>query len=233
MADLDIERRDLPLTFGLAFLGGYCDATGLILAKTFTGHLTGNLVLVAVSVATRDWSASLGNLSAIAAFLMGIFLSAMIARLLKTWTSVDLLPLVMAVELALISAASLVLASSLPARVEIFVATVALALGLQNGAFQRAGGVSVHTTYLTGTITRLITAGAGKLEARAGDQPGAAGTPETSILGGIWMSFVMGALAGAAMTLRLKGFGLLGAAALLIVLIVRTFVTGFRSRHSN
>src|SRR5258708_4695282 len=35
---------DSWLYFGLAFVGGYCDAAGYVLAKTFTGHITGTLV---------------------------------------------------------------------------------------------------------------------------------------------------------------------------------------------
>jgi uncharacterized membrane protein YoaK (UPF0700 family) len=38
-------QPDRWLSFGLAFVGGYGDAASFILAKTFTGHVTGNLVL--------------------------------------------------------------------------------------------------------------------------------------------------------------------------------------------
>jgi hypothetical protein len=62
----------------------------------------------------------------------------------------------MGIEVILIVAASLVLASNMAHGVEIFVIFVSLALGLQNGAFRRVGGISVHTTYLTGMITSLI-----------------------------------------------------------------------------
>lgn len=54
--------------------------------------------------------------------------------------------------------AYLALASGAAPRVEIFVICLSLALGMQNGAFQRTGGISVHTTYLTGLITSVITA---------------------------------------------------------------------------
>jgi uncharacterized membrane protein YoaK (UPF0700 family) len=39
---------DAWLSFGLAFIGGYGDAASFVLAKTFTGHVTGNLVLGAI-----------------------------------------------------------------------------------------------------------------------------------------------------------------------------------------
>ncbi len=37
------EQINSWLSFGLAFVGGYCDAAGYVLARTFTGHITGTL----------------------------------------------------------------------------------------------------------------------------------------------------------------------------------------------
>jgi uncharacterized membrane protein YoaK (UPF0700 family) len=149
----NIRQPDTRLSLGLAFVGGYCDAASFVLAKTFTGHVTGNLVLAAIAVAAHDWRAVLEHLSAIITFLMGISLSVLIVRPLKAWPS---LPIIMGIEVILIVTASLALASHMAHGVEIFVIFVSLALGLQNGAFRRAGGVNVHTTYLTGMITSLI-----------------------------------------------------------------------------
>jgi len=103
-----------------------------------------------------DWRASFGHLSAIVTFLMGIFLSVLILRALQARPSWPLLPTIMGIEAILIVAASLALAANVAYGVAIFVILVSLALGLQNGAFRRVGGVSVHTTYLTGMITSLI-----------------------------------------------------------------------------
>jgi uncharacterized membrane protein YoaK (UPF0700 family) len=40
------RKTDAWPASGLAFVGGYGDAASFVLAKTFTGHVTGNLVLV-------------------------------------------------------------------------------------------------------------------------------------------------------------------------------------------
>ena len=61
---------DRWLSFGLAFVGGYGDAVSFILAKTFTGHVTGSLVLAAVSIAARDWRVSIARVSC-SMFLVG------------------------------------------------------------------------------------------------------------------------------------------------------------------
>jgi uncharacterized membrane protein YoaK (UPF0700 family) len=209
------------LSLGLAFVGGYGDAAGFVLAKTFTGHVTGNLVLAAIAVAAHDWRAMLGPLSAVVTFLIGIFVSVLIVRPLKAWSSWPLLPAIMGIEIILILAASLALASGVAHGVEIFVIFVSLALGLQNGAFRRAGGISVHTTYLTGMITSLISTTAEQYASQVVPPPVSAHDPKISLLCGIWIAFVLGAGTGAAMVLHFGAVGMLGAAVPLILLVLR------------
>jgi uncharacterized membrane protein YoaK (UPF0700 family) len=215
----NIRLADASLSFGLAFVGGYGDAASFVLAKTFTGHVTGNLVLGAIAVAAHDWRATFGHLSAIVTFLAGVLLSALIVRPVKAWLSWPVLPIVMGMEVVLIGTASLAWVSHAAFRIELFVICVSLALGLQNGAFRRAGGISVHTTYLTGMITSLISAEAEKHASEVAPPPGRAPDPPIGLLCGIWIAFVLGAGTGAAMVLRFKAFGMLGAALVLIALI--------------
>jgi uncharacterized membrane protein YoaK (UPF0700 family) len=214
-------NTDAWLSFGLAFVGGYGDAASFVLARTFTGHVTGNFVLAAVTVATGEWRAVLGPLSAIVTFLLGVLLSALIARPLKAWLLWPLLPTVMGIEVILIAAASLALASAVPHGVAVFVIFVSLALGLQNGAFRSAGGISVHTTFLTGMITRLISAEADKFTSEVIPQPVRTSDAEIGLLSGIWISFALGAATGAAIVLHFKALGMFGAALVLTILILR------------
>jgi uncharacterized membrane protein YoaK (UPF0700 family) len=208
------------LALGLAFVGGYGDAAGFVLAKTFTGHVTGNLVLMAINIAARDERATFEHLLAITTFLVGIWLTVMIARPLKAWTSWSLLSAVMGIEIFLIVAATWALASSDGPRVEIFVACMSLALGLQNGAFRRAGGISVHTTFLTGMITSFITTKAGNFVSPGVAQPVRPPDPKIPLLLSIWTAFVLGAGFGAAMVFHFKAFGMLGAALVMLTLVL-------------
>ena len=139
------------LFWALGFVGGYGDAAGFVLARAFTGHATGNLVLGAIATAAGDFRSGLSHFSAVVAFLIGVFLGAWAMRPLKP----SRLSTVMTVELILILVSPLLLSEHLTGT-QLFVLCVSLALGLQNGAFRRAGGLSVHTTYLTGMITSLI-----------------------------------------------------------------------------
>ncbi len=217
----NIHQTAAWLSFGLAFVGGYGDAASFVLAKTFTGHLTGNLVLAAIAVATHDWRAMLGPLAAIVTFLIGVLLSTLLARPLKAWPSWPLLPTIMGIEVILIVGASVAVASAVAYRAAVFVIFVSLALGLQNGAFRRAGGVSVHTTYLTGLITRLLSKEAEKYASEVAPAPVTHPDPQIGLLTGIWIAFILGAGTGAAMVLHFRALGMLGAALILLWLIVQ------------
>ena len=217
----NIRQADTWLSFGLAFVGGYGDAASFVLAKTFTGHVTGNLVLAAIAVAARDWRALLEHLSAIVTFLIGISLSVVIARPLKAWPSRPLLPTVMGIEVILIVAASLTVASHEARGAGLFVIFLSLALGLQNGAYREAGGISVHTTYLTGMITSLISREAEIHTSEVVSPPLIVPDPKIDLLLGIWIAFVLGAGTGAAIVLRFRAFGMLGAALVLVLLILQ------------
>jgi uncharacterized membrane protein YoaK (UPF0700 family) len=225
----NIRQTGTWLSLGLALVGGYADAASFVLAKTFTGHVTGNLVLGAIAVARHDWRAALGSLSAIITFFIGVVLSTLIARYLKAWPLFSLLPIVMGIEVMLIITASSVLASRAANGAGIFVIFVSLALGLQNGAFRRAGGISVHTTYLTGMLTSLISIEAEKYTSATPPTPVGTPDPKLAILCKIWVAFVLGAGIGAAMVLHFRALGMLGGALVLIILILLARTKHFES----
>ena len=183
--------------------------------------MTGNLVLAAIAIAALHWRAVLGHLLAIVTFLIGIIVSVLIARPLKTWSSWPFLPTIMGIEAILMVLASLALASDVARGIEIFVIFVSLALGLQNGAFRHVGGVSVHTTYLTGMITSLISTEAEQYASEEIPPVVRNHDSKIGLLCGIWIAFVVGAGTGAALVLHFGAVGMLGAALLLIPLALR------------
>jgi len=211
----DTPPPEAWLYFALAFVGGYGDAASVILAKTFTGHVTGSLVLAAIAIAAHGWSALVTHLSAVLFFLVGVISSVLIDRALAAWPFLESLPTVLSLEVVLTMIAYLVFAArAADPRVEIFVVCMSLALGMQNGAFQRTGGISVHTTYLTGMITSLTTAEAKKTQIMATRDP------KLKLLYGIWLAFFLGGALGAAMALRFKEASILGATFLLLMILI-------------
>src|SRR6267378_4530833 len=214
------HQIDSWLSFGLAFVGGYCDAAGYVLAKTFTGHVTGTLVLAAISVADHDWRALLRQLLAIALFLTGVVSIPISERFIARAPSRFLLPVVMSVQIVLISTAYFALTSHLTVKFGLFVGCMSLALGLQNGAFRQAGGISVHTTYLTGMITSLLKTKTERPSSQTTARDKLASDQKISLLGGIWLAFVLGAMGGAAMVFWFGAPGVFGAAVLLLAMVI-------------
>src|SRR6202048_4550566 len=219
---------DRWLSFGLAFVGGYCDAAGYVLAKTFTGHITGALVLAAISLAGHDWRTFLRHLLAIALFLIGVVSILISERFITRTPSRFLLPIVMGVEIVLISTAYLALTSHLPARFGLFVSCMSLALGLQNGVFSQARGISVHTTYLTGMITSLLKTETQRHSSETTERDEPVSDQKVKLLGGIWLAFVVGATVGATMVFRLGPLGVVGAAILLLAMVIGLCVSRLR-----
>jgi porin len=125
------------------------------------------------------------------------------------------------------------LTSHLTIKFGLFVSCMSLALGLQNGAFSRAGGISVHTTYLTGMVTSLFKS---EIE-RYGSQTTAGNEPTSDqkgkLLGGIWLAFVLGATVGAAMVFWLGAPGVLGAAILLLAMVIGQCVSRGRGAEQE
>ncbi len=215
------------LSYGLAFVGGYGYAASFILARTFTGHLTGNFVLTAISIAGHDWPTFFRRVLAIALFLIGILLSVTLERLVARKPSWSLLPAVMGLEVVLVAMAYFAMISQLDTRLELFVICMSLGLGLQNGSLRQAKGISVHTTYVTGMITNLLTTGAKRYIYQVGRESGP--DPTINLLLGIWFAFVLGATLGAALVFRFKALGILGlVAVLLIALLVHQVRTRLR-----
>jgi uncharacterized membrane protein YoaK (UPF0700 family) len=206
---------DAWLYLALSFVGGYGDAAGFVLARAFTGHATGNLVLGAVATAAGDLPRALSHFSAVAVFLIGAFLGAWVMQLRKP----SRLSLVLALELILIVSAPLIFSAHLGGT-EAFVMCVSLALGLQNGAFRGVGGIGVHTTYLTGMITNLISSEAEKYSSRLVPPSASAYNPKIALIAQIWIAFILGATAGAAATLHFKQWGMFGIGFILLVVIL-------------
>ena len=195
----------LVLIFG--FVGGYVDAASYVLAKTFTGHATGNSVLAAISLAERNWSQTATCTLAIIAYFTGIPLHVLLQRLGRRLPFLSLLQLALLVEAVLIVIAISIERGGWHIREQLFIFSMALALGVQNAALRKAGTVSVHTTFVTGLLTRFFV--------DEFEEP-KHGADEPRMLGFIWLSFVIGALVSAVMTMRLHSAALFPLVAMLL-----------------
>ena len=135
-----------------AFAGGYADAIGYLLVRAFTGHVTGNLVLLATSLQHPHWPEIVERVVAIVTFLLATsagFRIAQQGQRRSPW-------------ILFVAQAVLVVAVSLPLfRASLhhglwLIAGLCLALGLQNGAITSSGGVSLHATFVSGDLTSFV-----------------------------------------------------------------------------
>lgn len=166
-------NRVLAIAFLLAFAGGYADAVSYLLTGAFTGHLTGNIVLLTIHVAQMQWWQAVSNALAIAAFAVGTAAAGWTAppagrpnhaRQLRA-------PLLIESALGVVALGSGLLDSWLGN--ELGVVCLCLMLGQQNGALRRCGALSVHTTFVTGLSTTLLSTMAERAAGREdpADQP--------------------------------------------------------------
>lgn len=208
------------ISISLAFVGGYADAASFLLANTFTGHLTGNCILAAVSAASQEWYLAADRLLAVAVFLVGIICSLTLTRFIPVRLRRYSLAIAMFIEVLLILSACLFLANRTDH--EPFIVCICLALGIQNDALRKTNGFSVHSTYMTGMVTTLTQKSFQHFLSARGPEPDSAkhstGTA-IQVLAPMWTSFLSGALAGSLMVATFHSAGLLGIVLLLIVLI--------------
>ncbi|MCQ8239805.1 YoaK family protein [Rhizosaccharibacter radicis] len=154
--DAPEQRRLLMLAQLLAVSGGLADAGSLLLAGSFTGHLTGNSVLLLVSLGHGDLRHAIFCLLALAMFVAGSAAGQLWPK--RIGGGLDRFQPVLLLEL-LCMILPLGLALLLPPwHRPLLLAGLAFGNGLQNGALDRVAGVSVHGTYLTGMSSSLLSA---------------------------------------------------------------------------
>jgi len=215
------EGTAFGISIGLAFIGGYADASSYLLAGAFTGHLTGNCVLAAVSAASKEWSLTLDRLLAVIVFLAGILLSLILNRFVPARLRQYSLVVAMVIEVLLFLSASLFLSNE--AARGLFIVCMCLALGIQNGALHKTNGISVHSIYVTGMVTTLMQRTFHHYSSKGSPEENSAKDSVTltmKILATMWISFIFGPGAGSVIVSSFQSIGLWGIVLPLVVLIV-------------
>jgi len=200
---------------------GYVDAVSyLALGRVFTANMTGNTVLFGLAIVQGDGGAVVRTALALGAFVGGAALGAWRVHRIEhpaEWPRG--VTIALAVEAVLLLALALDRSSLLVGRV----ALAALAMGIQSAAARRLDVFGISTTFVTGTITSLIS-----LIARHGVRPAAAGHGKR-LLATAWMVYVVGAMAAGGMMEIAAGAALLVPVAVVAVVVAVATVQFWRT----
>lgn len=204
---------DLAGTLLLVAVGGYGDAASFLLVHCFTGHVTGNTVLAAIALATRGGQAWEPVL-AVCCFLGATALAQKLRSPADQAVGSSGFRFVLLLEIVLLSVSPFLVLAHHP---RFLIAAMCVALGLQNGALSKAEGIGLHTTYLSGTLTRFV----GSLVHPAGS----AAALEIKFIPLAACAFVTGAVCGSLMILHSGPRALWVMPVLLLGVLVLSFPT--------
>ncbi len=147
MPDLRPPLRPLLL----ALVAGWVDAVGYRQAGTFAGAMSGNTILLGLSLGEGAWRRAGWQAATVAAFLAGT----VGARLLSRWRHSPWAALLLAALLVLLAAAL----GDMPRDLLL----LAAAMALLNAASTRYGDASLNTSVITGNLVKLGDAAAERL----------------------------------------------------------------------
>jgi uncharacterized membrane protein YoaK (UPF0700 family) len=177
------SRRNLALACALSALAGYVDSIGFLhLGGLFVSFMSGNSTRLGVYLAEGNWSNAAETIGLIVLFVIGAACGSLIVSTRSAFSQSR----VLLAEALLLAAAAFFYALGMPS---VAIASIVLAMGLENSVFQVEGGVGLGLTYMTGALVKV-----GQLAAAA-------------LTGGrrwawlpnllLWAALVVGAICGA------------------------------------
>ena len=206
----------------LALLAGYVDAVGYLSLHAFPANMTGTIVLSGIALADLRLDAAAAHAGAVLALLGGVL----------AWRGLLRLGQGPAPSLAL---AALLVAgvAEMHAAGQAALFPLAFAMGMQNAAATRFGGIGLNTSFITGDLERL---GETLVDARPfRKRPGAAAV---LLPLAVLLAYASGAAGGAVarrvleQPLLLPALGALIASAWFLSLDLRGQATGLRAAHA-
>ena len=178
----------LALAVALTALAGSVDAVAFLHWRgLFVSFMSGNSTMLGVEAAGGEGASALLSAAVIAAFVAGVAAGELVASAAGRWAAGVVLLLVAVLLAAAAAAVHAGLHELLTAP------ALSLAMGVQNAAVHRAGGVGVALTYVTGTLVHV---GRSVAEAIRGMAPWSAAGPYAML----WAGLAGGSAAGALVT---------------------------------
>src|SRR6266487_6792458 len=237
-----LAREQIWAALLLAWVAAFSDAIGfLVLQQLGASFMSGNSMATGVALGRLDWPSVLQRGLPILAFFLGNMLGFLVLALVRRWRLRSSFAVVFGLEAVCMLAFLLLGTQALqggiirPSPSGIFylcAALLTLAMGLQTATVRRAAGQGVRTTFVTGVLSDWAHAMMQYLSwlrqqsterhvrhvVRESMQQ--ASFRHLRLLGGIWGSYIVGAICGSALELRMALFALVFPLCVLAVLIV-------------
>lgn len=216
-------EHSLFLFASFAVVGGFLEAfTFLLHGGVFCNAQTGNLVLLTLNLCQARFSLALHYIWSLLAYVAGIFVSALLPRLLK---KINIPLCVSVIEACALAALAF---QPITAPDQITYVSVSFLCALQYNTFTHCRGASLATTFCTNnlrqTVLNLYDGIADKNKTQL---------KKSAIYALIILSFTLGAAAGALSAPALKNYSILICSAVLLPTIVALAVSSFRHKNLN
>jgi uncharacterized membrane protein YoaK (UPF0700 family) len=215
----------VPLALSLTAVGGFVDAVGyIVLFEIFTANMSGNSIHVGMFLAQRDWIDVVRNGCAITSYFVGLMVTRIAIEVAGRAGRKRIASLTFGVEAVLLA----IFAHATPALSGgqmqdlrspehfLLIGLLAFAMGTQAATLTRVGALTVYTTFVTGTLTKLSQSltrvvfwfhdersmsGMSHTVGQLFSQPD---TRDSIMLMCTWGSYVFGAALGTVLKLRLE-----------------------------
>jgi len=216
-------RGKIAMALSLTMVGGFVDAVGYIaLFQIFTANMSGNSIHIGMYFGQQNWREILRFLCAAGSYVVGMILTRIAVEISGRRGFRRIASITLAVEALLLT----LFARATPAMhlgqlvnlhsPEYFslVALLAFAMGVQTATLTHIGPLTVYTTFVTGTLTKLTESFTRVLFwlhdefRRSGisdivrHAPAQQDVQQTTMLASTWTSYVLGAALGAILEAR-------------------------------
>ena len=148
----------------LTAVGGFVDAVGYIaLFEVFTANMSGNSIHVGMYLAQRDWLQLLRPFCAIVSYVVGMVLTRITVEIAGRRGIRRIASFTLAVEVILLclfarATPAMHLGQIVDLQSPVYftlVALLAFAMGVQTATLTHVGALTIYTTFVTGTLTKL------------------------------------------------------------------------------
>ncbi|MGC2111642.1 MAG: YoaK family protein [Candidatus Korobacteraceae bacterium] len=154
----------VAIALSLTAVGGFIDAVGYIaLFQVFTANMSGNSVHVGMYLGRQEWSNLLRPLCAIVSYVVGMTLTRITVQIAGRRGIQRIASFTLTVEAVLLiffarATPAMHLGQIVDLQSPIYftlVALLAFAMGVQTATLTHVGALTIYTTFVTGTLTKL------------------------------------------------------------------------------